>query len=172
MKLGMVGLGRMGGNMTRRLLRAGHELAVYARSAESVRAAAGEGAQGTFSLAELVKTLPRPRAVWVMIPDGAPTESTVRELGTLLEADDIVIDGGNTFFKDDVRRAAALHDRQIHYVDVGTSGGVWGVERGYCLMIGGPRAAVRGCAATPGASASNSGASRCTLAAGPPIIRQ
>ena len=142
MKLGMVGLGRMGGNMTRRLMRAGHELVVYARSAESVRAAAAEGARGAFSLAELVKALPPPRAVWVMIPAGAPTENTVRELGGLLEADDTVIDGGNSFFKDDVRRAAALRDKGIHYVDVGTSGGVWGVERGYCLMIGGPRVAV------------------------------
>ncbi|HYV19438.1 MAG TPA: decarboxylating 6-phosphogluconate dehydrogenase [Verrucomicrobiae bacterium] len=142
MKLGMVGLGRMGGNMTRRLMRAGHELVVTARSAESVRAAAAEGAQGAFSLKELVQALPHPRAIWVMIPAGAPTESTVRELGGLLEADDIVIDGGNSFFKDDVRRAAALREKGIHYVDVGTSGGVWGVERGYCLMIGGPRAAV------------------------------
>ncbi|HET8946988.1 MAG TPA: decarboxylating 6-phosphogluconate dehydrogenase, partial [Candidatus Polarisedimenticolia bacterium] len=97
---------------------------------------------GTSSLAGLVKALPRPRAVWVMFPAGAPTENTVRELGGLLEADDTVIDGGNSFFKDDVRRAAALRERGIHYVDVGTSGGVWGVERGYCLMIGGPRAAV------------------------------
>jgi len=142
MKLGMVGLGRMGGNMTRRLMRAGHELVVTARSAESVRAAAAEGAQGAFSLKELVQALPHPRAIWVMILAGAPTESTVRELGGLLEADDIVIDGGNSFFKDDVRRAAALREKGIHYVDVGTSGGVWGVERGYCLMIGGPRAAV------------------------------
>jgi 6-phosphogluconate dehydrogenase len=142
MKLGMVGLGRMGGNMTRRLMRAGHELVVYARSPDSVRAFVGEGAAGAFSLAELVKTLPRPRAVWVMIPAGGPTESAVRELGSLLEADDIVIDGGNSFFKDDVRRAGVLHDKGIHYVDVGTSGGVWGLERGYCLMIGGPRAAV------------------------------
>ncbi|HEV8201634.1 MAG TPA: decarboxylating 6-phosphogluconate dehydrogenase [Candidatus Polarisedimenticolia bacterium] len=142
MKLGMVGLGRMGGNMTRRLMRAGHELVVYARSAESVRSAAAEGAQGSFSLQELVQALPPPRAVWVMIPAGAPTESTVRALGGLLEADDTVVDGGNSFFKDDVRRAAALREKGIHYVDVGTSGGVWGVERGYCLMIGGPRAAV------------------------------
>ena len=142
MKLGMIGLGRMGGNMTRRLMRAGHELAVYARNPEGVRAFAAEGAQGTFSLAELVKALPRPRAVWVMIPAGEPTEHTVRELGGLLEKDDIVIDGGNSFFKDDVRRAKALRERGIHYVDVGTSGGVWGAERGYCLMIGGPRAAV------------------------------
>ena len=142
MKIGMIGLGRMGGNMVRRLMRAGHACVVYARSPDNVRALVAEGAEGSFSLREFVGSLTRPRAVWVMIPAGAPTEETVRELGTLLAEDDIVIDGGNSFFKDDVRRAAALKERGIHYIDVGTSGGVWGVERGYCLMIGGPRPAV------------------------------
>ncbi|HZN03007.1 MAG TPA: decarboxylating 6-phosphogluconate dehydrogenase [Candidatus Polarisedimenticolia bacterium] len=142
MKIGMIGLGRMGANMVRRLMRAGHPCVVHARNPESVRALVAEGAEGAFSLRELVGNVPRPRAVWVMIPAGAPTEETVKELGTLLSQDDVVIDGGNSFFKDDLRRAAALKERGIHYIDVGTSGGVWGVERGYCLMIGGPRAAV------------------------------
>ena len=142
MKIGLVGLGRMGGNMARRLMRADHAIVGHARHPEAVRALVAEGAEGAFSLKELVSSLPRPRAVWVMVPAGAPTEETVKEIGTLLAQDDVVIDGGNTFFKDDVRRAAALRERGIHYVDVGTSGGVWGVERGYCLMIGGPRVAV------------------------------
>ena len=142
MKIGLVGLGRMGGNMARRLMRAGHQIVGYARSPESVRGLVAEGAEGAFSLRELVSSVPRPRAIWVMIPAGDPTEAAVKELGALLAPDDVVIDGGNSFFKDDLRRAAALKERGIHYVDVGTSGGVWGVERGYCLMIGGPRAAV------------------------------
>jgi 6-phosphogluconate dehydrogenase len=139
----MVGLGRMGGNMARRLMRAGHEMVVWARSAESVRQLSGEGATGAGSLADLVKKLSRPRTVWLMIPAGGPTEDTVAALADLLEPDDILIDGGNSYFKDDVRRAKALRPKGIHYVDVGTSGGVWGIDRGYCLMVGGPDVAVK-----------------------------
>ncbi|HEY6174634.1 MAG TPA: NAD(P)-binding domain-containing protein, partial [Kofleriaceae bacterium] len=142
MQLGMIGLGRMGANMARRLMRGGHTCVVYDRSADAVKALAAEGATGSDSLAALVAGLARPRAVWVMVPAGAPTESTVMELGNLLEAGDTVIDGGNTFFKDDIRRAKALAGKQLTYVDAGTSGGVFGLERGYCLMIGGDETAV------------------------------
>ena len=142
MQLGMIGLGRMGANMARRLMRGGHQCVVYDRSADAVTALAAEGATGTGSLAALVAGLSKPRAVWVMVPAGAPTEATVTELGTLLEAGDTVIDGGNTFFKDDIRRAKALAAKQITYVDAGTSGGVFGLERGYCMMIGGDTATV------------------------------
>lgn len=137
MQIGMIGLGRMGANMARRLMRGGHRCAVYDRSAEAVASLVGDGAQGASSLAELVAALEAPRHVWVMVPAGEPTEATVRELGALLSAGDAVIDGGNSFFKDDVRRAKALAARSIHYVDAGTSGGVYGLERGYCMMIGG-----------------------------------
>src|SRR5215831_4111149 len=143
MQLGMIGLGRMGANMARRLMRGGHQCVVYDRSADTVKALAAEGATGSDSLAGLVAALSRPRAVWVMVPAGAPTESTVTELGNLLEAGDTVIDGGNTFFKDDIRRARALAAKQITYVDAGTSGGVFGLERGYCMMVGGDKAAVQ-----------------------------
>jgi 6-phosphogluconate dehydrogenase len=139
----MIGLGRMGANMTRRLMRAGHECVVYDRSAEQVAALAAEGATGAESLDDFAAKLKAPRAAWVMVPSGQPTESTVTELGARFQAGDTVIDGGNSYFKDDVRRAKALAPRGIHYVDVGTSGGVWGLERGYCLMIGGPDDAVR-----------------------------
>ncbi|HEX7843963.1 MAG TPA: decarboxylating 6-phosphogluconate dehydrogenase [Kofleriaceae bacterium] len=142
MQLGMIGLGRMGANMARRLMRGGHQCVVYDRSADAVKALAAEGATGSDSLQALVARLARPRAVWVMVPAGAPTEATVTELGNLLEAGDTVIDGGNTFFKDDIRRAQVLAAKQITYVDVGTSGGVFGLERGYCLMVGGDTAAV------------------------------
>jgi 6-phosphogluconate dehydrogenase len=137
MQLGMIGLGRMGANMARRLMRNGHQCVVYDRSAEAVATLAGEGARGVASLAELVAGLEAPRHIWVMVPAGAPTESTVAELGALLSPGDTVIDGGNSFFKDDVRRARALAEKQLHYVDAGTSGGVYGLERGYCMMIGG-----------------------------------
>jgi 6-phosphogluconate dehydrogenase len=143
MQLGMIGLGRMGANMARRLMRGGHTCVVYDRSADAVKALAAEGATGSDSLAALVAGLARPRAVWVMVPAGAPTESTVMELGNLLEAGDTVIDGGNTFFKDDIRRAKALAAKQLTYVDAGTSGGVFGLERGYCLMVGGDKAVVQ-----------------------------
>jgi 6-phosphogluconate dehydrogenase len=137
MQLGMIGLGRMGANMVRRLMRGGHQCVVYDRSPESVKALAAEGATGTDSLAALVAALPAPRAIWVMVPAGPPTEQTVASLAALLEPGDTIIDGGNTYFKDDVRRAATLAAKKINYVDAGTSGGVYGLERGYCMMIGG-----------------------------------
>lgn len=143
MQLAMIGLGRMGANMARRLMRNGHQCVVYDRSPETVAALAKEGAHGVASLAELVAALEAPRHVWVMVPAGAPTESTVVELGEHLSPGDTVIDGGNSFFKDDVRRAKALAARSIHYVDAGTSGGVYGLERGYCMMIGGEAEVVR-----------------------------
>jgi len=142
MQLGMIGLGRMGANMARRLMRGGHQCVVYDRSPDTVNALASEGATGSDSLKALIAGLARPRAVWVMVPAGAPTESTVMELADLLEPGDTVIDGGNSFFKDDIRRAKALAAKQITYVDAGTSGGVFGLERGYCLMVGGDTATV------------------------------
>src|SRR5271170_4907311 len=143
MQLGMVGLGRMGANMTRRLMRGGHQLVVSDLSAESVRQLAGEGAGGSSSLEDLVSKLKPPRAVWVMVPSGGPTEQTVQKLAQCMQAGDTIIDGGNSYFKDDVRRAGDLKSKGVHYVDVGTSGGVWGLERGYCMMIGGPKEAVQ-----------------------------
>lgn len=142
MQLGIVGLGRMGANIARRLLAAGHSCSVYDVDTEVVTQLADEGAEGATSLEDLVSRLEAPRAVWVMLPAGEPTEQTINALGKLLTAGDIIIDGGNTFFKDDVRRAAALKPKGLHYVDVGTSGGVWGLERGYCLMIGGEKEVV------------------------------
>jgi 6-phosphogluconate dehydrogenase len=142
MQLGMIGLGRMGGNMVTRLLRGGHQCVVYDRSADAVRDYQGKGATGSGSLEDFVKKLQRPRAAWVMVPSGGPTESTVNDLAQFFEQGDIIIDGGNSFYKDDIRRAKVLAKKQIHYVDVGTSGGVWGAERGYCLMIGGDPAVV------------------------------
>jgi len=142
MQLGMVGLGRMGGNIVRRLVRHGHDCVVYDQKPEAVGALAGKSIQGSSGLTDLVKKLAKPRAVWVMLPAGDVTESAVAALGGLLEAGDIIIDGGNAHFHDDVRRAKAMKEKGIHYVDCGTSGGVWGLERGYCLMIGGEKAAV------------------------------
>lgn len=139
MQIGMVGLGRMGGNMVRRLMKDGHRCVGYARNRENVKELETEGLTGATSLEDLVGKLNQPRAVWVMVPAGDPTEKTVMDLGELLDGGDTIIDGGNTYFKDDVRRARTLSKRGIHYVDVGTSGGVWGLERGYCLMIGGER---------------------------------
>jgi 6-phosphogluconate dehydrogenase len=137
MQIGFVGLGRMGGNMVTRLLRAGHTVVAFDR-AESARAAAAAGGAGAAaSLEALVKALPPPRAVWVMVPAGAPTETTIDELAGLLSAGDVIIDGGNTKWTDDVRRAERLRPRGIAYVDAGTSGGIWGLENGYCLMVGG-----------------------------------
>src|SRR5581483_9837159 len=136
MQLGMIGLGRMGANMVRRLQKGGHQCVVYDRSAESVKQLAAEGAAGAVSLDDFVKKLQKPRAVWLMVP-AAVVDSTLRDLATKLEAGDIVIDGGNSYYIDDIRRAKELSSRKIHYVDVGTSGGVWGLERGYCQMIGG-----------------------------------
>jgi 6-phosphogluconate dehydrogenase len=143
MQLGVVGLGRMGGNIVRRLLRAGHSCVVHDRDPAPGRALAAEGATAAGDLASLVAALEAPRAVWVMLPSGEATEGAVAALGRLLSPGDTVIDGGNSFWKDDVRRAAALAERGLAYLDVGTSGGVWGLERGYCLMIGGEDAAVR-----------------------------
>jgi 6-phosphogluconate dehydrogenase len=142
MKIGMIGLGRMGANMARRLMRGGHECVGYDRSQANVTELTNNGATGAASLKDLVEKLEGPRAVWVMVPAGGPTEETVVELGNLLSPGDTIIDGGNSFYKDDVRRSEMLKPAGIHYVDVGTSGGVWGLERGYCLMMGGPKEAV------------------------------
>ena len=139
MQIGFVGLGRMGGNMTRRLLNGGHDVVVWDRSADAVGALAAAGASGSSSLADLVARLTPPRAVWLMVPAGDPTEQTVTALAEALQQGDTIVDGGNSHYKDAVRRAGTLATRGIHYLDVGTSGGVWGAERGYCLMIGGPQ---------------------------------
>jgi 6-phosphogluconate dehydrogenase len=143
MQLGMSGLGRMGANMVRRLIRGGHECVVYDLNPEDVKQLAREGATGAASLEDFVKKLSKPRAAWVMVPAGAPTEQTVMGLAGRMEPGDTILDGGNSYFKDDVRRSRGLKDRGIHYIDVGTSGGTWGLERGYCLMIGGPAEAVK-----------------------------
>src|SRR6202158_3053918 len=143
MQLGMVGLGRMGANMTRLLMRGGHQLVVSDLSPDAVKQLAGEGAGGSSSLEDLVSKLKPPRAAWVMVPAGGPTEQTVQKLAQHLQSGDAIIDGGNSYFKDDVRRGKELKGKGIHYVDVGTSGGVWGIDRGYCMMIGGPKEAVQ-----------------------------
>ena len=142
MELGMIGLGRMGGNIVRRLMRHGHTCVVYDNNAATVVQLGSEGASTAADMADLVRKLSRPRAVWVMLPSGQITEAAVSALGELLEPGDCIIDGGNSNFKDDVRRAQTLEPKSIHYIDVGTSGGVWGLERGYCLMIGGDKASV------------------------------
>lgn len=142
MQLGIVGLGRMGGNIARRLMRNGHQMVVSDRNQAAIDALVTEGAKGAADLAALVAQLDKPRAVWVMLPAGEATEQTIAQLADLLEAGDALIDGGNSFYKDDIRRAAELGQRGLHYVDVGTSGGVWGLERGYCMMIGGEQAVV------------------------------
>jgi 6-phosphogluconate dehydrogenase len=143
MQLGMIGLGRMGGNMVERLLRGGHSCVVFDRNREAVQGLAAKGAVGSASLEDFVKQLSKPRAAWIMVPAGTPTEGTINDLGRLLEAGDVIIDGGNSYFKDDVRRARVLRDKGVGYVDVGTSGGIWGLQRGYCMMIGGDATAVR-----------------------------
>ena len=142
MQLGMVGLGRMGANIVRRAIRSGHECVVYDVSADAVAELTGEGATGAGSLEELVSKLSPPRAIWVMVPAGEITERAIGELGEIAQAGDAIIDGGNSYYRDDVRRARDLAAKGIHYVDVGTSGGVWGLERGYSLMIGGEDAVV------------------------------
>jgi 6-phosphogluconate dehydrogenase len=142
MQIGFIGLGRMGGNMVRRLLRDGHEVVAYNRSPEKTREIATEGAVAAFSLEELVQKLEKPRAVWVMVPAGDATEAQIRDLTALLEPGDTIIDGGNTNFHDDVRRHAELAGAGLNYVDAGTSGGIWGLQNGYCLMVGGEPAAV------------------------------
>ena len=143
MELGFVGLGRMGLNMVRRLRRDQHRIVAYDRASDIVKEAGREGATGSGSLKDLVSQLTAPRAVWVMVPAGEATESTIRELAGILQKDDVIIDGGNTFYKDDARRAKELAAKGIHYVDAGTSGGIWGLQVGYCLMVGGEEAIVR-----------------------------
>ena len=143
MQLGMIGLGRMGGNMVRRLTRSGHACVVFDLNAHTVKQYERDGATGAASLDDLIQKLTPPRAVWVMLPAGAATDETVNALAERMDADDIIIDGGNSHFKDDIRRAKALGPKGLHYVDVGTSGGVWGVERGYCLTVGGEQEPVR-----------------------------
>ena len=142
MQLGVIGLGRMGGNISVRLMRAGHRCVVYDHSPDAVKRVAGAGAVGAADLADLLRGLEKPRAVWVMLPAGEITEQTIATLAEHMEAGDTIIDGGNTFYKDDIRRAAMLRGRGLNYVDVGTSGGVWGLDRGYCMMIGGPKEVV------------------------------
>jgi 6-phosphogluconate dehydrogenase len=142
MQIGIVGLGRMGANIGRRLMRHGHACVVWDRDPQPGRRLAAEGASAAASLADLVAALAAPRVVWLMLPAGEATEAAIAELGRLLAAGDTIIDGGNTLWKDDIRRAAELKGRGIAYLDVGTSGGVWGLERGYCLMIGGDKAVV------------------------------
>ena len=142
MDIGFIGLGKMGMNMVTRLSQGGHRVVAYDRSADLITQAESKGATGATSLEDLVSKLHKPRAVWVMVPSGEPTEETIRHLSTILDKDDIVIDGGNTKFDDDVRRAADLQKRSIHYVDAGTSGGIWGLQIGYCLMVGGEKGPV------------------------------
>ena len=142
MQIGVIGLGRMGANIVRRLQRGGHECVAYDVDGAMVERLAAEGLPATGSLGDFLARLAAPRVVWVMVPAGAPTEDTVSKLGAMMQAGDVVIDGGNTFYQDDIRRTAALRPKGIHYLDVGTSGGIFGLERGYCLMIGGDRAVV------------------------------
>jgi 6-phosphogluconate dehydrogenase len=143
MQIGVIGLGRMGGNISRRLMKAGHRCVVFDVNADARAALAKDGADAAASLAEMVQALREtPRAVWVMLPAGQITEQTVEQLGELLAPEDIIIDGGNSFYKDDIRRAKTLAAKRIRYVDCGTSGGVWGLDRGYCMMIGGPKETV------------------------------
>jgi 6-phosphogluconate dehydrogenase len=142
MQLGMIGLGRMGGNIVRRLMRGGHDCVVYDKNGTAVDALAAEGARGAGSVADLVAGLTKPRAVWIMLPAGEITGAAVAELAEVLASGDSVIDGGNSFYQDDIKRTALLRPKGISYLDVGTSGGVWGLERGYCMMIGGDRDAV------------------------------
>jgi 6-phosphogluconate dehydrogenase len=139
MQIGMVGLGRMGGNMARRLMRGGHEVVAYATDPAAVKQISSEGATGVSTLDDLVARLAQPRTAWVMVPAGEATEQVVMELAKRMSRGDVIIDGGNSFYKDDVRRKKMVEPQGIHYIDAGTSGGVWGLERGYCLMIGGPR---------------------------------
>jgi 6-phosphogluconate dehydrogenase len=143
MRIGFVGLGRMGANMVRRLLQDGHEIVAYNRTPEKTKEIEGEGATGAYSIAELVSKLEKPRAVWIMVPAGDATEAQIQELMEHLEAGDTIIDGGNTNFHDDQRRHGELAAKGVHYVDAGTSGGIWGLQVGYCLMVGGEEEAVK-----------------------------
>jgi 6-phosphogluconate dehydrogenase len=142
MQLGMIGLGRMGGNIVRRLMRQGHSTVVYDKDAKAVAGIAADGAVGSATLEEFIAKLERPRTAWVMLPAGHITETTIDTIAAAMQDGDVIIDGGNTFWQDDVRRGKALKERGIHYVDVGTSGGVWGLDRGYCMMIGGEKQVV------------------------------
>src|SRR6201991_1473298 len=142
MQLGMIGRGRMGGNIVRRLMKNGHSTVVYDKDPKAVAAIGADGAVGTGALKDFVSELEKPRTAWVMLPAGKITETTIEALSKLMEQGDVIIDGGNTFWQDDVRRGKALKARVIHYVDVGTSGGIWGIDRGYCMMIGGDKAVV------------------------------
>ena len=143
MELGIVGLGRMGANMARRLMRDGHEIVAYDVNPEAVSQLAGAGAEAASSLEEMASKLSAPRSVWIMVPAGEITEQTVDAVAAVLESGDAIVDGGNSYYRDDIRRAAKVGERGIDYVDCGTSGGVFGLERGYCLMIGGPDGAVQ-----------------------------
>src|SRR6267143_4711037 len=145
MRLAMIGLGRMGGNMVQRLLRAGYQVVAYDRSADAVKTHVGYGAEAAKSLSDACATLTAPRIVWIMVPSGAPVEATINELIPYLSAGDIIIDGGNSNFHDTMRRAEKLKGHQLEYIDSGTSGGIWGLENGYCLMVGGTDAAVGHC---------------------------
>jgi len=142
MRIGFIGLGRMGSNMVRRLLRDGHQVVAYNRTPEKTQEIVGEGAEGAFSIAELVQKLEKPRTVWIMVPAGDATEAQIRELMEHLEAGDTIVDGGNTNFHDDVRRHATLAGQGVKYVDAGVSGGIWGLKIGFCLMVGGDADAV------------------------------
>jgi 6-phosphogluconate dehydrogenase len=142
MDIGIVGLGRMGGNIARRLMRGGHRCVVLDRNADAVKDVEAAGASGAKDAADILAKLAPPRVIWLMLPAGAITEKVVTDISALMRAGDILIDGGNSFYKDDIRRAKSLRQKGIHYVDVGTSGGVWGLDRGYCLMIGGDQATV------------------------------
>jgi 6-phosphogluconate dehydrogenase len=142
MQIGVIGLGRMGGNIVRRLIAHGHDAVIYDRDDKAVTALSGNGAAPAAGLDELVRKLHKPRIAWIMLPAGEITEATIAQLADRLEPGDVIVDGGNTFWKDDVRRARMLAERKLHYVDVGTSGGIWGLERGYCMMIGGEKAIV------------------------------
>jgi 6-phosphogluconate dehydrogenase len=143
MKLGVIGLGRMGGNISLRLMKHGHECVVFDHSEKAIDGIVGQGAARSEGLEDMIRQLPSPRVVWVMLPAGHITEETVQTLGEMMHKGDIIIDGGNTMYKDDIRRAKALRERGIAYVDVGTSGGIWGLQRGYCMMIGGEPNAVK-----------------------------
>ena len=143
MQIGMVGLGRMGGSMVRRLMKGGHDLVIFNRTAEKMKSFVADGATGTSDLQDLVGKLPKPRVVWLMLPAGEVTENTIMEIAGMLDEGDIIIDGGNSNFKDDVRRARLLTEKGIRFLDAGTSGGVWGERRGYCLMVGGDESAFK-----------------------------
>ena len=157
MRLGMAGLGRMGANMALRLMRGGHEIVAYDPNPEAVSAMRAKGASGVASLEDLVDRLAPPRAIWVMAPAGDPTETTIRALSDLLSAGDIVVDGGNAFYKDSIRRAKQLNEKGIRFLDVGASGGVWGLEEGYCLMVGGDESSYKAMLPVLGTLAPNGG---------------